>query len=353
MRPQLEACLTTSSAGYYASVFSAQYSIFVGLAGESRSSTKASSRGAAPLRKQLPLAIIILIVLFAASPRQQVFGQQQHVLSITIQAKPPTQPASFGIYSTFFPVEISILIRNLSTDDFPGGNVTGRITPPSGGDRYYYPIQYSVPKLSPEEPVTAEYNGFKPLESGVYTMTLKTISTHVLYNPEWTVSGGFLAIDFEPASTLIELWSVMAFLLVGFSSIFVAIVVPDIREGRRKRRLDRKRRLAAYRLLRGILRGIEARSPLSEGGVRLEHACLMQQEVDRINEIIADYHDVLEDSTASVWDATKLLDVGLSVSVYGMPTPYVMDLRKFAEDVEKWYLLFQVDHSLRRLARRK
>jgi type II secretory pathway pseudopilin PulG len=272
--------------------------------------------------------MVVLVVLLAFSAQQPVLGQQQHVLAITIQATPPP---SLGIYTTLLPIDLSILIHNLSTDDFPGGNATVRITPPSS--RYETNIEYTVPKLSPGESTSFAIKGFKPLESGVYTVQFdKYPATSGFSNPVWSISGGFFVIDVEPASTLIEFWSVTAVVAVGLLSIIASIAVPSILGYLRTRRLNARRRVAAYRLLRGILRGIEGRTPLPKKGTRLENAYLTQQELDRTNQIIADYHDVLSNTTAQAWDTTAIKEVSAKM-IAGIRTPYNMDLRNFAEDV--------------------
>jgi hypothetical protein len=281
-----------------------------------------ASEAKVQVKSFLGVCIVVLVVLLSLRP--PVFGHQQHVLAITIQAKSSTQPLSFGIYDTLFPVDISILIRNLSTDDFPGGNVTGGITPPSGG-RYYFPIQYSVPKLSPGESALYEYDGFKAPESGVYTVHFDTISTLIFYNPVWTVSGGLSVIDVEPPSTLIELWSVMTAVLVGFSSLALSIMYPAIRDRRRKHQLDEKRERAAYRLLKGIIDPIWAREAPVKQTVNMSPS-----ELENINRIIADYGDVLKDTTANLWYTkmiTQILDNG----------SYRTKLNEFAEDVRTNY----------------
>lgn len=73
----------------------------------------------------------------------------------------------------------------------------------------------------------------------------------------------------------------------------------------------------------------------------MAHAHLTQQELDRINQIIADYHYVLMDSTTWAWDSIVLEGVIAIGTVFGVPAPYVMDLRKFAENVTTLYTLYK------------
>jgi hypothetical protein len=285
----------------------------------------------ASMKTVLVVCLSMLAVLFTSSLAPQVLAQEQHVLSITIWTKPLTQPLSFGIYDTLFPVNISILIRNLSTDDFPGGNVTGTIAPPSGSNRYYFPLHYFVPKLAPGDSRLYEY-GFKPPEPGVYTVHFDAISTRLYYNPSWTVSDGSLVVNVEPPSTLIELWSVLIALTASFLSVLVAIVLPAYRERKRSRKLDRKRQVAAYRLLRGILAEIETRSPVTS-------AFVFAEELERIDQVLATYHDVLHDTTLEAWDAKRISQTPL-VS----PRTYSMDIGAFAADVIARYDSVRVAH---------
>lgn len=284
------------------------------------------------MKTALVVCLSVLMVLFTSPLGPQVLGQEQHVLAITIWANPPTQPLSFGIYDTLFPVNISILIRNLSTDDFPGGNVTGTVAPPSGSNRYYFPLHYSVPKLAPGDSRLYEY-GFKPPEPGVYTVRFDAISTRLYYNPSWTVSGGFLVVNIEAPSTLIELWSVLIALTASFSSILVAVVLPAYRERGRSRKLDQRRQVAAYRLLRGVLTGIEGRSSSMTG------ANVLLEELEKINQILASYHDVLHDATLKAWDAKRIAQ-----PPFPTLNTYIMDISAFAADVVARYDSVRVAH---------
>jgi hypothetical protein len=256
-------------------------------------------------------------------PQSLVFGQQQHILGITMQIKFAAQSLfAFEIYTPLSVIDVSVLIRNLSTDYFPGGNVTGTITPPSG--TYSYPIKFIVPELSSGESKPFEYDGFKPPESGVFTISIDTIHTQAVY-PPWTLSDGFAVIDVEPASTLTEIWSVMIAVLVGFSSLAASIMYPDIRERRRRHQLDEKRELAAYRLLKGIIDLLWAREKPVDQTITLS-----QVELENINRIIADYGDVVKDTTANLW-YTKMITQPLDDG------KYKIKLNEFAEDVRTNY----------------
>jgi len=281
------------------------------------------------MRLALGVCICVLVLLFVFSPIQQALGQKQRTLTITIQAQPPSSPLSFGIYSTRFPVIISILIRNLASDDFPGGNVTGMVTTPTI-TRYGVSLNYVVPELSSGQ--SANYSLLlTPAEPGLYTVSLYAVYFSPNHpQPNWAISDGFLAFDVEPPSTLIELWSVIAALGLGLTSVFVSVVVtvlwPSYRERRRTRQLDEKRKVAAYRLLSGILWRMAVISPAT-GKARVT-----PEDLGEIDQILAHYHDVLDDTTIMAWDA-KVFDVIDSGFLY-------MDLGRFQDDVRVHYERF-------------
>jgi hypothetical protein len=274
------------------------------------------------------LIAFTLLALFASQiTPQQVVAQGQNTLAITMEASPQlSQFFSFGVYDTMFAVYISILIRNLSTAEFPGGQVQGEVSTPS--TKWQILLNYSVPNLAPGDAKPYELT-FKPQEPGTYIVQLNTIhfSTYntSTYSPGWTISNGFLALDFEPPSTLIELWSVMTALLVGFSSLALSVVYPAIRERKRKRQRDENREAAAYSTLQGIIELIWAReSPVGKT------VGLSQLELENINRIIADYSDVVKDTTANLW-YTKVITQVLDKQTYKIK------LNDFAADVKTNY----------------
>jgi hypothetical protein len=185
------------------------------------------------------LATCLLLSALVVLSGYPVFSQEQHTLRVTIQPHPQAnQVISLGVYDTLFPVDLSVVIENPSQVDFPGGNLTGRVSTPS--QRWQVPIQYAVPKLSPG--ATVQYPlTFRPQEAGLYIVSVDTISTRVFYNPIWTVEDGFLALEIEPPSTLIEVWSVMIALFVGFASIALSVVLPYYRDRRRSRDLEERK----------------------------------------------------------------------------------------------------------------
>ena len=76
---------------------------------------------------------------------------------------------------------------------------------------------------------------------------------------------------------------------------------------------------------------------LADPDSRLEHAYLSQHELDRINQVIADYLDVLEEHTVTAWGSIEMKQMTTTVIITGKETPYAMDLREFAHDVRDWY----------------
>jgi hypothetical protein len=129
----------------------------------------------------------------------------------------------------------------------------------------------------------------------------------------------------EPPSTLIELWSVMTAVLVGFSSLAVSVMYPALGERKKRRQHDQKREKAAYRLLKGIIDTVWAREAPVDQTVMLS-----QLELDSINRIVADYGDVLKDTTADLW-YTKMI-----VQIIDK-TAYKIKLNAFADDVKTNY----------------
>lgn len=115
------------------------------------------------------LIAFTLLALFASQMTpQQVAAQGQNTLAITMEASPQlSQFFSFGVYDTMFEVYISILIRNLSTAEFPGGQVTGDVSAPS--TKWGILLNYSVPNLAPGDAKTYVLT-FKPQEPGTYTV---------------------------------------------------------------------------------------------------------------------------------------------------------------------------------------
>ncbi len=261
----------------------------------------------------------------------------ENTLTVNIWLSPPAQ-LSLGMYDTRSPIEIFTLVTNNSPNDFPGGNLTGSILPPSA-TRYVFPVIYDVPPLARNESKLFNLTAFQPPEPGIYVVSYdKYLQTKYLANPEWQASGGFSEFYVESASTLIEFWSVITVVTVGVFSVVASITVPALAERRRTRRLNERRKIAAYRLLKGLLTPVESRSRTlaPPQAAPFQQAYLTQHELDRINQIIADYHDVLEDSTAQLWDRTNVSSVTTRKAA-GISAPYVMDLRTFAENVHTRY----------------
>jgi hypothetical protein len=187
--------------------------------------------------------------------------------------------------------------NNFSTEEFPGGNITGAITPPSG-DRYRTPLEISVPSLKIGDCRLIGI-GFKPEESGVYTVSLNIVKTLAFYNPVWEVSGGFLALTIEPVSTMIGLWSLIVALALGVLSIVVSVVPPIIQERRKQRNLVNRQRKKAYARLYAILE----RHGVNASTTKMN---LSNEDFRELQSAVEDNFDVLDASTLDEWRNRKV-----------------------------------------------
>jgi hypothetical protein len=240
----------------------------------------------------------VLTSLILCQPVPGAFGQPQHLLIATIEAEPPAEVFSFGIYDTVFPIRLVTHVCNdVASEDFPGGNITGAITPPSG-DRYSTSLRYPVTNLA-SGACTSFVTVFKPIEPGVHIVHFDSVSTQAFYNPAWQVSGGLVALDVEPASTIIELWSLIAALAVGFSSIVVAVVFPIYQERRRQRRLNNRQRQKAYAHLYAILE----RHATTPSTTTLQ---MTMEDFKELQKTVEDNFDVLYESTLTSWRNRRL-----------------------------------------------
>lgn len=113
------------------------------------------------------------------------------------------QPFSWlGFYDTLFPLNITINVYNEWTEKFPGGNLTGELQAPTKWG--ISGLIYQIPSLDPGK--SASYSlPLKPQEAGVYTFLLNRLdvrSSPGSAPPYWQVSGGFVAVQIDPPSTL-------------------------------------------------------------------------------------------------------------------------------------------------------
>ena len=95
--------------------------------------------------------------------------------SLTMDLSFGLQPTSFlGFYDTMFTASVTVKITNVGAEDFPGGNLTGLIYPPSGS--WGVPIFAPVPVIRPYSFYVIVVP-FRPQEAGVYTLTILGIDT--------------------------------------------------------------------------------------------------------------------------------------------------------------------------------
>jgi hypothetical protein len=144
--------------------------------------------------------------------------------SLYVSLVPQPQALSWlGFYDTLYPLHITINVNNTWSKTFTGGNLTGYLEAPS--QRWSISYSYHVPNLDSGRSATFDLF-FKPQEAGVYTVTLNqlsgVISSETSWQP-WQVSGGFLAVQIEPPSTLLQSFSV--FLLVVIAVVLIGIVI--------------------------------------------------------------------------------------------------------------------------------
>ena len=105
---------------------------------------------------------------------------------------------------------------------------------------------------------------------------------------------------------------------------FLGFLFGELREFLRNRRIHRKRRVAAYRRLKGIIDPIEWRSPVTA-------AQISPKELDKLEETLSEYSDVLDDSTLEAWNTKKIIT--RTTTDY----PYTIDFNLFVTDVKLHY----------------
>ncbi len=105
-----------------------------------------------------------------------------------------------------------IYVNNPTSGDFPGGNITGYFASPTG--KWQVNLQYNVPPIASGQYHMIDQT-YKVQESGVYIMTFNPAVTFAKPSPYWGVSGGFLALQVEPPSTLFAFLTLMV-LILGF-----------------------------------------------------------------------------------------------------------------------------------------
>lgn len=112
----------------------------------------------------------------------------------------------------------------------------------------------------------------------------------------------------------------------GIVGAVASYLLSEFTERTRTRRLNIRRRNAAYRLLQGVLEEVQARHPIASAQLTVE-------EHRRIIGILADYHDVVFDETIRAWDTTPPAEL---TTMTAYPT-YGMNLGHFANEVRIHY----------------
>ena len=165
-----------------------------------------------------PLALVVVLFISLA-PK---VGAQTHSLEVFITARP--QPLSWlGFYDVLFPVELDVLVHNPSNETFPGGNLTGSVTAPSG--KWILPLSLKISEIAPNKTQTL-FVRFKPQEAGVYTVQLDRLELPLtLQKWDRQVSYGFLPIQVEPPSTLINTLILIALILGILAIVAFALIL--------------------------------------------------------------------------------------------------------------------------------
>jgi len=120
--------------------------------------------------------------------------------------------------------------------------------------------------------------------------------------------------------------------LVG---VVVGFLLSELREHFRTRRLNRKRRVVAYRQLKEFVDRIASKSPITD-------ALLSDDELEKIGQAIANNYDVLDDSTLQAWGSKKIKSITGEKSV--------VDLARFHDDLRIHCDRFKKDNPYRHLA---
>jgi hypothetical protein len=130
--------------------------------------------------------------------------------------------SSLGFYDTIFPLHIILYVSNPTNVDFPGGGyLTGRITAPSG--KWQNNLQFNLTAIPADHSYEIDYS-FTAQESGVYILTIDPSITYSFGPaPNWAVSGGFLAFQVEPPSTLF-LFLILVVLIFGFVATDLSLI---------------------------------------------------------------------------------------------------------------------------------
>lgn len=143
-----------------------------------------------------PIVLLILVVLVC-----QVFpmllGHAQVTadmkISVTFSLK-PQWTSIFGFRTTLSPQDFQINVSNLGASEFPGGNLTVCVIPPS--EKYWMLFNESIPKLMPHTSHVIQ-RSFKPREAGIYTIKVFYLDTPTRRIMPSDIEGGFLVEDFS------------------------------------------------------------------------------------------------------------------------------------------------------------
>jgi len=164
------------------------------------------------------LFALVVMLFISLAPEG---GAETNNLYVVLTPQP--QPLSWlGFYDVLFPVDITVLIYNLSNETFPGGNLTGFVKTPS--NKWILPQSFEISEIAPNQSRTFVLR-FKPEEAGVYTVELRDLKLPPkVPSWNWQVSGGFLPIQVEPPSTLINAL-VLTVLIVGILALVTSAFI--------------------------------------------------------------------------------------------------------------------------------
>jgi hypothetical protein len=169
------------------------------------------------------LLFLLFVSVVPVSSTQAVHAQQATGAPLLyVSLVPQPQALSWlGFYDTLFPLNITITVYNAWSKTFTGGNLTGLLESPS--KIWQMGITYRVPSLDPGK-WTTFYLFVRPEEAGVYTVTLNDVYGSISSNGPWQVSGGFLAVQIEPPSTLFQLFTIFPLVVIAVVLIEIVIV---------------------------------------------------------------------------------------------------------------------------------
>jgi len=173
--------------------------------------------------KRVSRTAYLCLLLLSIGFFTRVSGQFPSTPRLLVVLEPQPQLTSyFGFYTTLFPVDVRITVHNIGTEIFKGGNMTVHAISPS--EKWITIMELRLPRLIPKE-TFSEIKGFKPEESGLYTIRVIKVTYDSSWISGYEVSGGFLVKNIYPAEFFY-------YLVFGIIGVILALAGIYSRRGR-------------------------------------------------------------------------------------------------------------------------